>query len=30
MDVSATYTFEAPRQDVWLLLVDPDVIAGCR
>ena len=29
MDVSATYTFEAPRARVWNLLVDPDVIAGC-
>ena len=29
MDVSATYTFEAPRDHVWRLLIDPDVIAGC-
>ena len=29
MDVAATYTFEAPREQVWALLVDPAVIAGC-
>lgn len=29
MDVSATYTFEAPRPAVWELLNDPTVIAGC-
>ncbi len=29
MEVSATYTFDAPRQRVWDLLVDPQVIAGC-
>ena len=29
MEVSATYTFDAPRQRVWDLLTDPAVIAGC-
>ena len=29
MDVSAAYTFEAPREQVWALLTDPTVIAGC-
>ena len=29
MEVSATYTFDAPRKQVWDLLVDPEVIAGC-
>ncbi len=29
MEVSATYTFDAPRQRVWDLLIDPRVIAGC-
>ena len=29
MEVSATYTFDAPRQRVWDLLIDPQVIAGC-
>ena len=29
MEVSATYTFDAPRQRVWNLLIDPQVIAGC-
>ena len=29
MDVSATYTFDAPRQRVWDLLTDPAEIAGC-
>ena len=29
MDVSATYPFEAPRERVWALLIDPTVIAGC-
>ena len=29
MEVAATYTFDAPRQRVWDLLVDPEVIAGC-
>ena len=29
MEVSATYRFDAPRQRVWDLLIDPQVIAGC-
>ena len=29
MEVSATYTFDAPRQRVWDLLIDPEVIACC-
>tara|TARA_B100000749_G_scaffold263101_1_gene236496 strand:- start:137 stop:595 length:459 start_codon:yes stop_codon:yes gene_type:complete len=29
MVVSAAYTFEAPREQVWALLTDPTVIAGC-
>ena len=29
MEVTATYTFDAPRQRVWDLLTDPAVIAGC-
>ena len=29
MDVAATYTFEAPRKQVWSLLIDPLVIAAC-
>ena len=29
MEVSATYTFDAPRQRVWDLLTDPAEIAGC-
>ena len=29
MEVSATYLFDAPRQRVWDLLIDPEVIAGC-
>lgn len=29
MEISATYTFDAPRQQVWDLLIDPAVIAGC-
>ena len=29
MEVSATYAFDAPRQQVWELLIDPQVIAGC-
>lgn len=29
MEVSATYTFDASRQRVWELLIDPEVIAGC-
>ena len=29
MDLSATYTFAAPPDVVWRLLVDPDVVASC-
>ena len=29
MEVSATYRFDAPRRQVWDLLIDPDVIAAC-
>ena len=29
MDISGTYTFNAPPQRVWDLLMDPAVIAGC-
>ena len=29
MEVTATYTFDAPRERVWELLIDPTVIAGC-
>jgi len=29
MDVSATYTFEAPKDQVWALLIDPTVIGSC-
>ena len=29
MDLSATYTFGAPRQAVWDLLIDPTVVAAC-
>jgi carbon monoxide dehydrogenase subunit G len=29
MDVSSSYKFQAPVQDVWNLLVDPAVIARC-
>ena len=29
MEISATYTFDAPRQQVWDLLIDPAAIAGC-
>ena len=29
MEISATYAFDAPRQQVWDLLIDPAVIAGC-
>ena len=29
MDISGTYTFQAPPQRVWDLLMDPAVIAAC-
>lgn len=29
MDITGTYTFNAPPQRVWDLLMDPTVIAGC-
>jgi carbon monoxide dehydrogenase subunit G len=29
MDISGTYTFPAPPDKVWALLMDPNVIAGC-
>ena len=29
MEISATYAFDAPRQQVWDLLIDPAAIAGC-
>ena len=29
MDISGTYTFPAPPDKVWTLLMDPAVIAGC-
>jgi carbon monoxide dehydrogenase subunit G len=29
MELSATYTFNAPREKVWALLTDPDVVASC-
>ena len=29
MDISGSYTFNAPRQRVWDLLMDPGVIASC-
>jgi len=29
MDISGTYTFDAPSARVWDLLMDPDVIASC-
>ena len=29
MNLSATYTFDAPRQAVWDLLIDPTVVADC-
>ena len=29
MDVAATYTFDAPRDQVWSLLIDPAIIATC-
>lgn len=29
MDISGSYTFNAPPERVWTLLMDPDVIASC-
>ena len=29
MELTATYTFDAPRQRVWDLLIDATVVAGC-
>ena len=29
MDLKATYTFDAPPQTVWDLLIDPGVVAAC-
>ena len=29
MDIAASYTFNAPRERVWNLLMDPGVIASC-
>jgi carbon monoxide dehydrogenase subunit G len=29
MDVSGSYTFNAPRERVWALLMDPAVLASC-
>lgn len=29
MELSSTYTFDAPRDKVWALLIDPDVVAAC-
>ena len=29
MNVAATYTFDAPRDQVWSLLIDPAIIATC-
>jgi carbon monoxide dehydrogenase subunit G len=29
MDISGTYTFNAPPARIWQLLMDPSVIAGC-
>ena len=29
MNLSSTYTFQAPRQVVWDLLIDPTVVAEC-
>ena len=29
MDITGTYTFNAPRDRVWALLMDVDAIAGC-
>jgi len=29
MDVSATYSFDAPKDQVWALLIDPAIIGNC-
>lgn len=29
MDITGTYTFNAPRDRVWALLMDPQVISSC-
>jgi carbon monoxide dehydrogenase subunit G len=29
MDITASYTFAAPPDRVWMMLTDPQVIAGC-
>jgi carbon monoxide dehydrogenase subunit G len=29
MDINASYTFNAPPDQVWKLLTDPELIAGC-
>ena len=29
MDISATYTFDAPAEKVWNTLMDPGALAGC-
>src|SRR6188474_656284 len=29
MDITGTYTFAAPPQDVWTLMLDPEAIATC-
>ena len=29
MDISGTYTFDAPPDRVWTLLMDPAVISDC-
>src|SRR5205085_9283379 len=29
MDLSGSYSFAAPAQKVWELLIDPDVVASC-
>ena len=29
MDITGTYTFAAPPQDVWTLMLDPEAIASC-
>jgi carbon monoxide dehydrogenase subunit G len=29
MELSSTYTFNAPREHVWAMLIDPHIVAGC-